>query len=174
MTDQNDNIDHAKLNRLTQYLSRTDSGGILVGSALFAKFGHHFPKNNFHEQMKNASSRLSGDIGILLQPSKEKIVDPGNDVSLPFQSLRSYCSIYCHDEVPKCMYDAVVLVGGYNALWKLMSPVESIISTSRYHESRRVAADVARTIQSKTSRWGRTFREEVHQRSCAAASIPNN
>lgn len=174
MKDQNNIIDQEKLKRLTQYLSRTDSGGILVGSAFFAKFGYHFPKTEFPEHLKIAASRLSGDTKILLKSSKDKIIDPGNDVSLPFQSLKSYCSIYCHDEVPKCMYDAVVLVGGYNALWKLMSPAESIISTSRYHESRRVAADVARTIQSKTSRWGRAFKEEVHQRSCAAAPTPKN
>lgn len=155
--------------QLRQFLSSTGPGGILVAAAFSQKYGAKFPPH-----LKTIAARISGDIKALPGKKSEIFVDPGDDVSLPFGSLHSYCSRFCEIDIPKCLYDGVVLVGGYNEFWKLMSPVESYITTTRYHQSKRAAADVARHMRSKSFAWGPKYSQMIRAESCAASALADD
>lgn len=88
----------------------------------------------------------------------------------PISRLRRYCEQACPEAAPVCMAEMMVLAGGYQQLWLLGSPVESIIDGETFLASPRFHADFARHMRIHMDGWADELQTAWTSRSCAAAS----
>lgn len=163
---QNETLKSEQKKKVDQFLLNGGIGAVIVATELISRYGGQLPGH-----LENLSQRLSANTSTLLEPMTEKVIDLRNEPTPALGSLTAYCNTFCQDEVPRCLYDALVLVGGYDELWKLMSPVESYLSTPTYIRSKRVISDVERTMRSKYLRHDHRYRELLARNSCAADPI---
>lgn len=159
------NLEQKKKN-IDLFLHEGGVGAVIVATELISRFGGEIPGH-----VEALGRRLSGDRWTLLEPMTEPIVDLRGEPTPALGSITAYCNSSCQNEVPRCLYDSLVLVGGYDDLWRLMSPVESYLPTPTYHRSKRVLVDVERTMGSRHLIHDRRYRAQIAGNSCAADPI---
>ncbi|MDF1736034.1 MAG: hypothetical protein P1U37_12155 [Minwuia sp.] len=152
--------------KFQQILIESGPARILLAAAFESRYGGDLTSN-----LRNFAERLSGNGHSLLEPTEKATLSALDSAAFPLGSLRPYCKSHCPVNVSACLYDALPLVGGYNELWKLMSPVESYVTTTRYHQSKRAIADVARYMRSKSFSWGSRYKRQIKAQSCAATAL---
>lgn len=155
-----------KREKIDLFLHEGGVGAVIVATELTSRFGGRLPGH-----IVALGRRLSGDRWAMLEPMTEPIVDLRGEPTPALGSIAAYCNSACQDEVPRCMYDSLVLVGGYDDLWRLMSPVESYLPTPMYHRSKRVVFDIERTMRSRHLKHHRQYRAQLAENSCAATPI---
>ena len=74
---------------------------------------------------------------------------PARLIDSPYYApIKFFCEKNCGQEIPECMRAVVISTHSFGRTWiSLFSPVEAILSTTDYHNSPRIHADVLRLLQ---------------------------
>ena len=80
----------------------------------------------------------------------------------------AFCRAACPEAVSGCVGDAVMLAGGYDALWSFGSPAPMIVDEDRYRESPRFTGDFARMLRHKAPPAASGLGIALKRKSCAA------